>query len=228
MNNAQQINQTSLIVEYYTNRTVASAANQLLGKIELDPATSQAANKIIGANRIFTAPEEIQINEWTTTSAKGITKCLPVFKREGQCGTKRSWKAKTLWMNHPFGKTEKACQDGCGKEVCFKRGFHLVNDTAGNAEWIAKLNQEFVEGFIGEALCITYACTSEGWFQPLMQYPQCYLSPRTNYLTPDGKIFKGVTKGSVISYLGSRVEDFNRVFSKLGTIKVKYVTPEAK
>lgn len=222
MNNAQLINQSSMIVEYYSPRLIIAAAHQVLGTIDLDPATSKAANKIIQAKRIFTAPEEIQINEWTTTSAKGVTKCLPVFKREGQCGTKRSWKAETLWMNHPFGKTEKACQDGCGKEVCFKRGFHLVNDTAGNAEWIAKLDSEFRGGVIGQALCITYACTSEGWFQPIMQYPQCYLSPRTNYLTPDGKIFKGVTKGSVVTYLGNRVPEFNAVFKKLGTVKVKY------
>jgi hypothetical protein len=71
-----------------------------------------------------------------------------------------------------------------------------------------------------EACCITYACTSEQWFQPLHRYPQCYLSPRTNYLLPDGTVKKGVTKGSVVTYLGRNIRAFTEQFHQLGALKM--------
>lgn len=102
-----------------------------------------------------------------------------------------------VWLNHPFGR---------GK----------------NQAWIDRLVTEYERGNISEALCITYACTSEKWFRPLLRQPQCYLQPRTNYLLPDGSVKKGVTKGSVVTYFGSNLEAFYREFKELGEVKVSY------
>jgi len=101
-----------------------------------------------------------------------------------------------VWMNHPFGR-------------------------AMNKKAINKLVYEYRMGNINQACCITFNSTSETWFRPLLQYPQCFIHGRTNYYLPDGTKKKGVTKGSVVTYLGGDVDKFAEVFSRIGTVKVK-------
>jgi hypothetical protein len=107
-------------------------------------------------------------------------------------GLNQSWSGR-VWMNHPFGRKE-------------------------NPRWINKLTSEYTSGNVTQACCITFACTSEAWFQPLFAYPMCFLSPRTNYFLPDGSLKTGVTKGSVVTYLGSNVAGFCRNFSGMGNV----------
>lgn len=78
---------------------------------------------------------------------------------------------------------------------------------------------EYKAGATTQACCITYACTSERWFQPLLAFPMCFLVPRTNYYLPDGTLKRGVTKGSVVTYLGSGVARFRAHFASLGVVK---------
>lgn len=113
-------------------------------------------------------------------------------------GLSKPWLGR-IWLNHPFNR-------------------------GGNKAWIEKLIREWGEGRTEQACCITFASTSEQWFRPLMQFPQCFLSPRTNYLLPDGTVKRGVTKGSVVTYLYphesvSPNEDMQAVFRVLGTVK---------
>lgn len=70
-----------------------------------------------------------------------------------------------VWMNHPFSREN-------------------------NHACVAKLVAEYCSLRVKQACCITFAATSERWFKPLLDYPQCYLSPRTNYYLPDGTIKK--------------------------------------
>jgi len=102
-----------------------------------------------------------------------------------------------VWMNHPFSREM-------------------------NKKCIEKLVKEYQEERTKQACCITYAATSEKWFQPLHKFPQCYLTPRTNYYLPDGTKKKGVTKGSVVTYLGPNIDKFAEVFSKYGEVKIPY------
>ena len=99
----------------------------------------------------------------------------------------------TVWMNHPFGRER-------------------------NPVWISKLCTEYTGGNVSAACCITFAATSERWFQPLFDYPLCFLHPRTNYLLPDGSLKRGVTKGSVVAYLGDNVTGFVGEFEQLGRV----------
>lgn len=101
----------------------------------------------------------------------------------------------SVWMNHPFSREN-------------------------NPLWIRKFINQYLNGNMCEGICITFAATSEKWFQPLLDYPQCYLSPRTNYYLPDGTLKKGVTKGSVVTYLGGNVDKFKEVFSAFGKVKI--------
>lgn len=171
--NARLINQDSGNYEYYTPIKIVEAAREVMGSIDLDPASSEQANERIKAERIY-------------------TKDLGVY-RTSIGSFNRGWHG-NIWLNHPFSRKE-------------------------NKLWITKLIREYQNNHITQACCITYAATSEIWFQPLLHYPQCFLSPRTNYYLPDGSLKKGVTKGSVVTYLGSNVEKFNDVFSEFGVVK---------
>lgn len=221
MNAATLINQTSGEVEYYTDPQILDAVNRLFnGVISLDPASSNVANVRVGALRYFGLEMD---------------------------GMQQDWKAETLWMNHPFGNTEPACpenQRDCPvwqRERARRLEEYLVQDEFaiasvenkikhkchhyplyGNRKWIQKLEAEYLCNLIGQACSITFAATSEGWFQPLLRRPQCYLSPRTNYYLPDGTVKKGVTKGSVVTYYGPNIDRFAAEFSRLGVVKIQY------
>jgi ParB family chromosome partitioning protein len=187
----QLINQTSSDVEYYTPVEIIDAARRVMGAIDLDPASSEIANRFVKAGQIFTKDDN---------------------------GLKLHWFG-NVFMNHPFGRAEKACAAPCvnlGKtHVCHDYDFY------GNAAWIDYLVAECGTR-ASQACCITYACTSEAWFQPLMKQPQCYLTPRTNYRLPDGTIKKGVSKGSVVTYFGNNLDVFAREFAPFGAIKIEY------
>ena len=164
MNNAQLINQDSGKFEYYTPIEFVNAAREVMGNIDLDPASSEKANKLIKATKFY--------------NADGLNK--PWFGN--------------IWMNHPFSR---------------------IN----NKLWVKHLVDWYEADPRHQACCITFAATSETWFRPLLAYPQCFIHGRTNYYLPDGTKKKGVTKGSVITYLGDNVEKFKEIFSQFGTVK---------
>lgn len=186
----QLVNQSSGEVEYYTDPKLTGAASGLFGGIELDPASSSAANASVRAQRYFGKDDD---------------------------GMKQDWRAESLWLNHPFGRYEEPCKPDCQKD-------HVHHDFLyyGNEAWINKLDREYESRRFKEGCNITFAATSEKWFQPLMQRPQCYLSPRTNYYLPNGEKKTGVTKGSAITYFGPRIKEFADAFEQFGTIKVKF------
>lgn len=193
MQSHQLINQTSGIVEYYTPTKIAEAARRVMGRIDLDPASSIAANEFIKAERIFTEADNGLAHEW--------------FGK--------------VWMNHPFHAGWNACDDACQRKTCEKRG-HVYHDIPSNEDWISKLETGYKHSRVVEACCITFAATSERWFQPLLKRPQCFLSPRTNYLLPDGSTLKGVSKGSAVTYYGEHVDRFAAEFCAFGQVKVAY------
>lgn len=142
----------------------------------------------------------IDLDPFSSLAANERVKANRIFTQDDD-GFAQSWKCDTLWANHPFGR-------------------------AYNKRFVERMELAWSSGIIHHsALCITYACTSEAWFQPLAQRPQCYLSPRTNYLLPDGTVFKGVPKGSVVTYFGGNLDLFAEHFGKLGTVKIAYKHP---
>ena len=88
----QLVNQDSGVVEYYTQAYIIDLVRQVLGDIDLDPASCIEANKVVQAKYIFTKEDD------------GLTK--PWFGK--------------VWMNHPFHKGEKACSKKCKKINCKK------------------------------------------------------------------------------------------------------------
>ena len=196
----QQCNQDSGNTEWYTPPKYTEAARQVMGEIDLDPASSKIANKMHKATKIFT---------------------------KAQNGLNKTWKGR-VFMNHPFGKGEKACKtierDGlkhykCSKNSCVKRGYHIDEDVPGNGVWINKILKSYRTGKVEEAIILTFASTSEGWFIPLLDHKQCFVRGRINFIDINGKVITGAPKGAVFTYLGDNPARFALVFGKFGKVK---------
>ena len=173
----------------------AQRINQDSGKVEYytPPEIIEAARATMGS---------IDLDPFTCATANKTVKAPHIYtKRSGERVFIESWivggRPSNVWMNHPFSRTmNKRCID--------------------------KLISEFKAGNVHAACCITFASTSEAWFRPLLDYPQCYLSPRTNYLDEHGNKVRGVTKGSVVTFLGPdcMLPYFRERFRGLGRTKV--------
>lgn len=200
-NNAQLINQTSGTTDWYTPREIIEAARAAMGGIDLDPASSAIANQVVQAARIYTKADN---------------------------ALRYDWRARSVWMNHPFSRGEQPCNRHCKKKVCKQRGYHIAEELPGNEMWINKLIHHYQTGDIEQACCITFASTSETWFAPLTIFPICLLRPRTNYYLPSGKKARGVTKGSVVTYLGPNINRFAQCFANLGAVYVPYASPHIR
>lgn len=134
----------------------------------------------------------IDLDPFSSYTANKLIKAASFYTEE-QDGLKEDWYSR-VWMNHPFSREM-------------------------NKKCILKLVDEYNKGHVEQACCITFAATSEKWFKPLLAFPQCFIHGRTNYYLPDGSKKKGVTKGSVVTYLGDNIEKFVEVFSEVGTVK---------
>lgn len=187
MNSHQYINQDSGQVEYYTPPLITACADKLMGRIDLDPASSAAANRFVKANLYYTKEED------------GLA--LPWFG--------------CVWLNHPFSKK--------------------LNKT-----WIERLISMYDSGAIVQACCITFASTSEGWFAPLLRFPQFYFTGRVQYLGADGLPVKrwnenkgrmelsGSTKGSVVTFLPPRSIPVLTSAMKMQTVYGEHFAGETK
>lgn len=193
------LTQDSGDVERYTPKIIVEAARAVMGGIELDPASSPMANRTVKAARIYTKHDSGLTHQWITRS---------------------------LWLNHPYGRSLKKCAGGCEKSTCERRGYHLEADKPGNREWVDKLIREYILGHASQALMICYASTSEAWYQPLKHFPHCQITGRVHYLKPDpanpSQLIDtgGGLKASVVVYMGKRLDLFYQHFAPLGGVHV--------
>lgn len=206
----QLVNQSSGETEIYTPPDIVAGWQVVLGDIDLDPASSEAANRSIRAKTIYTEP---------TFGVVGAMGGLPIRRYIDWGGLSKPWCGKVV-LNPPFGSPENACKPHCTKKGCAKRGWHTATDLPGMNHWVNHFIGEHVAGRLTEGIFLCFAATSESWFQPLAYYPVCFPRKRTNYHLPDGTLYKGVTKGSCLHYVGPNVARFAKVFEPMGRVKV--------
>lgn len=105
--------------EWFTPRVYVERVRRVIGDIDLDPASTPAANLVVQARRIHTCEED---------------------------ALQRHWKAESVFLNPPYGKVANASQAGlfCKymaleyEHSCFPRGMLLVNSCTG-AKWFKVL-----------------------------------------------------------------------------------------
>lgn len=117
-------------------------------------------------------------------------------------GLSQAWSGR-VWLNHPYSRD-------------------------GNALWIQKLCASYEGGQVTQACAIVNASTSEKWFQPLFSYPLCFIVGRLKFTPGSGQPQTSATKGSVVAYLGPRVDRFAAEFSPLGRLMIPYRIPDTK
>ena len=199
LGNDQLVNQNSGCVEWYTPKWITDLCAELMGGIDLDPASCEVANKFVGAKNFYTKEDD---------------------------GLHKDWFG-NVFMNHPFGKPEVACKRSksepskflCNKERCKSRGYHNESYVPGNADWINKLVNEYENDHFRRGCALTFASTSEGWFKPLYQFPHCWLYDRVNFIDASGNEIKGAPKGCVISFPGIEIQKIHKLFSKYGHVE---------
>lgn len=105
--------------DWFTPRVYIERVRRVIGDIDLDPASTPAANLVVQAHRIHTCEED---------------------------ALQRHWKAESVFLNPPYGKVANASQAGlfCKymameyEHECFPRGMLLVNSCTG-AKWFKVL-----------------------------------------------------------------------------------------
>lgn len=149
---------------WYTQPRLIEAARRTMGSIELDPSSCAEANQIVRAER---------------------------FHTEETDGLTQPWKAATVWMNPPFGRSV--------------------------VPFIEKLLQAYVSGDVGQAVLLTAARTDARWFHLLLDYPILLMRGRNCYYGPGG-VPSEEAFGSCITYLGNRPDAFAREFGPFGVV----------
>jgi hypothetical protein len=168
--------------------------------------SAQLINQDSGDVEYYTPPEiveaarrvlgAIDLDPFSSATANERVNAVRYFTRADD-GFAQPW-AGRIWCNHPFGRK---------------------TNPAFSRKWQAEIARPEVVAVIN----ISFAATSERWFRPFMSCPQCYISPRLNYVLPCGSIKRGVTKGSVVTYYGPDVAAFYREFSRFGVLKAPAV-----
>ena len=104
--------------EYYTPKRYIEAARRVMGRIDLDPATSEKANEVVGATQIFTKEDN---------------------------GLQEEWRGR-VWLNPPYGKgTDQTAGDFVKKlSQALEAGrvteaIVLVNAHSAETNWFAPL-----------------------------------------------------------------------------------------
>ena len=105
--------------EHYTPIEIVELAREMLGSIELDPASCLEANKTIKAKFFFSKKED---------------------------GLLCSWSAKTIWCNPPYGRIKAKSSQAIWldkmieeyKNNKFESGLLLINASTGN-KWFKKV-----------------------------------------------------------------------------------------
>lgn len=136
----------------------------------------------------------IQYDPFSCAKANEVVKA-ETYSTYQDDGFSTDWSGKKIWCNHPFNRVNN--------KLIAEKAINAYHNDA-------------------EIVMITFAATSESWFKPLLQFPQCFLYGRTNYIDQNGKKVSGVTKGSCVTYLGKNVEFFYQAFKDMGEVKISY------
>ncbi len=161
--------------EWYTRGVYIEAAREVMGSIELDPASCSAANAIVKAERYYT---------------------------QEQNGLAQEWRARSLWLNPPYGQSAKM------------RGMHLSTIKL----FVDKCLDAYQRGDVQQAIILATTEVNAKWFYPLWQYPICIPDHRVNFIVPTRQHTYSQMFGTCFVYLGPSEQRFVDVFTRFGHV----------
>lgn len=194
---------SSVSNEHYTPPEVVEAARGLMGGIDLDPASCEAANKIVRATFIYTEQQDGLTRSW------GPIQNSPLAQITG--GETRT--PSRVFLNPPGGPLR------IGKKPVSQA-----------ALWWARLVQDWLSGDVEQAVFVGFTLeilrTSQGARLPVQRFHRCYPRERLHFGGKDQP-----THANVIVYLpplhlperqygsmqhGDTYDRFVQLFSPLG------------
>lgn len=168
--------------KWYTRPPYIEAAREVMEGIELDPASDAAANRIVQAQRYYT---------------------------EEQNGLLQEWKARSVWLNPPYGRSARM------------QGKHQSTIKL----FVDKCLYHYERGDVEQAIILATTEVNAKWFYPLWQFPICFPDHRVNFIVPEQQKNKySQMFGTCFVYLGLHEQRFVEVFSKFGHI-AKAISP---
>jgi hypothetical protein len=145
-----------------------------MGNIDLDPASCEVANQIVKANRIYTKETD------------GLSRLFS------------SWKAETVWLNPPYGKSGGDSYAGL---------------------FSSRLVEEYQQGNVKQAVLLVNLYPAYKWFAPLFNYTWCIPDHRICFVNGQtGTSEEEAKASSVFVYFGNNKQKFSDVFSRFGFI----------
>ncbi len=157
---------TSKTSEHYTPQNIIDLVLEFFDadQIDLDPCSNSKDSPNFPAKTVFTKDDD------------GLT---------------QQWKAKTLFLNPPYGAEIDA--------------------------WVSKLIHEYLSGNTKEAIALVPARTDTQWFNKLHEFDTCFVRGRLKFVGNQAS----APFPSALVYLGNRSDDFCNHFSTIGSIRVK-------
>jgi len=213
---------SSASAEHFTPPTIIEAARTVLGEIDLDPASSKIANRVVKATRFYDVAENGFVRSWAGP-----------------------FEASRVFLNPPGGR-----QEPDGRRV--EKGETGLKATSAAKAWWFKLVREWTEGRVLSAIFVGFSVEilqttqvdvplyerpretgqprfTESLLVPL-DFPMCFPSRRLAYWHEgdDGELVEGKSPphSSVLVYLppksmgafGVGVAKFRHEFGKFGTV----------
>lgn len=158
--------------EWYTPSNIIELARGVMGGIELDPASSKAANKVVKAKKFYTKEDD---------------------------GLAQTWRAKSLWMNPPFSRTDS--------------GILML-------PFAQKLVESYRSGDVLEACVLTHSRTENRWFRAYAEQAQriCFISKRLKFWNEVNAGTGSSPNGQVVFYFGQEGKKFTDAFKTVGLV----------
>ncbi|NJL06380.1 MAG: hypothetical protein HC911_16040, partial [Chloroflexaceae bacterium] len=114
-----------------------------------------------------------------------------------QDGLAQDWYGR-IWLNPPYGRGR-----------------------ANHRAFVATLLREYHAGHVHAAILLVRSATAEQWFQPLWDFPICFVRGRVRFISPDGMHPRSSnTQGTALVSIGNDPDRFTENFSDVGTVYV--------
>lgn len=177
---------------------ILEAAREVLGEIDLDPASDYEAQHGVGADGWYgpSCPRGGEAR-WFGTD-----------------GLRAEWHGR-VWLNPPGGKLD---------DRTWQPVKHAGSHGVGSASvWWSKLLHEFESGRVSEALFLGFTLeilrTGQRWGKPPQAFPFCVPRDRLQFLSSGEGGCASPPMGSVVVYLGPNVARFREVFERIGYVR---------
>jgi hypothetical protein len=177
-------------VEWYTPPEIIERGRAVMGGIDLDPASSDVAQRWIQAGTYYQLDLSAFDFDKPRANDAELKRDLARFSH-AQLATQPPW-AGRVWLNPPFDNADT---------------------------WVDRLDSEYIHGDVTSAVLLVNSAPGYIWWENLWRRrPVCMLRERVCFWTPDGQQNEPSKKGTTIAYYGDDVQSFIAQFGDLGRV----------